>query len=495
MAWLAPSGFLAPAPTSALRLFAVLLGALAALAFVLAVLNPMGVLPGIADSQRTGNTVTLTFDGGDRYFWLPSNPRPLVHAADLLHVLPGSQALVQRANYQDTTRQSYDEELGGENFELHTDFLYEVHGVLDDAQFSYTDTGQANGRDYLDDLRANSHTVLQRLWNQLLSIPAIVLDDLRSVADDVAHLFDDRPEQTGALRALTNSLHEHWPLLAGLGLLVFLAPLAGAGPLAIGVIGALIFVAGRSAPFYWLAAASITFGVLLDRDGPRHAIGRGVLYTAVSTGAFSYEYPRSAQGILVYLGGLVLCLVLAWFGHVQLLAIVLLVTGSAAVFLLSRPGDENGSRPLSGMHVVPGVLVVLLGLINGVMLLVVGYEGFGMAFLVLSTVVGYQVVLRHIRNKRRLHAEYLHALGQGRRPAEPWERRAKNRVTNYVEGMARWTRIAFAVILVFVYLAIAAAARGDWLTFACHLIVGVLGLVGTWLFGRHLSERNLEESP
>ena len=494
MPWLAPSAFVAPAPTHALRWLMLILAGLAGLAFLLAVLNPLGVLPGIADAQRSGNTVTLNFDAGDRYFWLPSTPQPAIRASELLQALPGSQALVQRANYQDSTRQAYDEEQGGDNFELHPDFLYEVHGLLEDGHYSYTDSGHATGRDYLDEIRG-SHTVLQRVWRQVLSIPAVVLDDLQHVGDDVAHLFDDNAEQPGALHRATTALHQHWPLMVAVILLLVLAPLAGAGPLSIGIIGALILISGRSSPFYWLAGASIAFGVLLDRDGPRQALGRLGLKGAVNTGAFAYEYPRAAQGLLIYLGGAILCLALAYFGHVQLLAIVLLATGTAAIFLMARPGEENSTRPLSGMHIVPGILVALLGLVNGSILLFVGFAGFGMAFLVLSTVVGYQVVLRHIRDKRRLNQEYLHALGQGRRPGEPWEKRVQAGVSRYVEGMAQWTKIAYAVILLFAYLSMAAAARGDWLTFATHLLVGVVALIATWLLGRKLSERNLEESP
>lgn len=527
MPWYAPKRFYATAPTNPKRTLVGVLALAAIVLFVVTATNPAGVVPGIAEAKRDGNEVTITFEGGDRFFWMPSDPTSAVHASDVLAKIPGEQELVKRANYKAIDRTSYDEaeEVGDGNVDylVEADFLYEVYGNFDGATFTYIDGGQDTGTNFADQIRENSNILLKRLWTQIKSIPAIIWDDLRHIGDDVQGLFKEKADSDGEgagpgpVTRLVERLKEQWYIFAGLGLLMFVAPFLGMGPLAVGLIGGMALAMGGSMPFYILAGISVVLGVLLDQDGPANVLQEWGLKAAVATGDFTHTFKRAAQGFIVFIAGGIVGLALAYFGHENLVAIVMLATGTLSMLLMFQKGGENSEAgivrhnkddkfeeaTLKGISWVPGVMILILGLLNGAWLLYLGYDGLAMGFLLLASLVGYCVVFRSVRDLRRFNAEYKRDMGESD-SAEIWEDRVEGRVrkavygkkhdkfSDYVEGIGLVQKVAYCILLLFTYLSIVAATQGDWLLFSTHFLVGIGLIIAVWFAGKHWSEGKLE---
>lgn len=501
---LAPHRFFLSAPQRPLRLMVAVAIGIAAIAFVASATNAGGFMPGIADSKADGAQVTLSFDVGDRFFWLPLGPAATVYASDLLEAIPGEQAVTKRANFQASTRSAYEEGRGDKDLLIEADFLYEISGVNEEAVFTYQANLQDGGRNFFQDIHDNSNTVFKRIWLQIQAIPGIIASDIAQFGDDVHDLIHGDDEFGGASKVVGSPhgfwerVRDNWVVFAGLAAIVFAGPLFGFGPTFTGASGAAILFAGG---FYALAGLCLAIGVLSDPNLPiASAIGVG----GGTMGDRFADWRRSnAQlwaGVGIFLIGAAVSGILGWFGHPNLVAIAVTITGLVAAFVLStrafvRERDENEDFyeehvDLTRVSLGPAFGLAALGFGNFWWLKTLGYDSFAMGFMILCTVMALITFSRWVKTSE--------AVAERWGAEHAWAKRqvgsAKGIYRVAVGNLHAGSRLSLWLAFVFLWLAVADVAVGDWLAASVNVLLATVVVVGVYVFQAIKFRKQVDEA-
>jgi MFS family permease len=341
------------------------------------------------------------------------------------------------------------------------------------------------GTDFLGQIQEGSNRFLRRLAGFTASIPGIIWEDLKKIRAETKALFTGEPraapgEPGSDAPSFVDRAMTSWPILAGIVLLVILAPFIGLDNVFTGFLAA---VALAVAGFWVLAVGAILVGYLMDDNAPGEGnFVQSLLLTGyLKGGDVKGAYPKVFSGVLLFIATAIVAGVLAWLGHNHLATIALLLGGAIVIFVISTGArDPKGKLRPSRLGVLPAVVMLFLGAAMAVWMAILGFAGYAWVFLFFSTVLALMAVYSMIgtafwgQKKAKAHVDQ--PLEESRKGLKwAWGRLKDNDHTQASVGawgeLGFWAKFVVWISALGVWLAAVAFGSGQFLLGGIYTVV------------------------